>query len=253
MKLQRQYISICKSRIQKILLRRSFSKFATPLINDLPASGIREIMSKADELQSQGTTIIYLNVGQPNFDSPIEAVKSAAESVSTGATKYSPNDGQIPLRAEIAARYCRNNIPTTIDQIVVTTGSSLSLFSILACTLQTGDECLVPFPGFPNYHQAVHLMKATPVPYITNRDSGYFPTVDQIASLITPRTKCLLLCNPGNPTGASFSRDLVEQLVKLTHERNILLISDGMYYFAIFVTLSFKYNNFFVYEYRDIW
>ena len=154
---------------------------------------------------------------------------ASAEAVSTGSTKYSPNDGLLSLRTEIAARYSRSGIPTTIDQIVVTTGSTLSLFSVLACSLQSGDECLVPFPGFPNYHQIIHLMNATPVPYTTDRVSGYCPTVDQIAQLITPKTKCLLLCNPGNPTGVSFSRDLVEQLVKLTREKNILLISDEIY------------------------
>lgn len=166
-------------------------------------------------------------MGQPNFESPKEAVLASANAVSAGTTKYSPNDGQILLRTEIASRYTRHGVPTSLDQILVTTGSALSLFSILASTLQAGDECLIPLPGFPNYHQVVSLMNAVPVPYVTDRRSGYCPTVDQIASLITPRTKCLLICNPGNPTGASFSRDLVEQLVKLTREKNILLISDG--------------------------
>lgn len=133
------------------------------------------------------------------------------------------------MRQEICEYYNKKGVPTTPNQIVVTSGSMLSMFSLMMIILRPGDECLIPFPGFPNYFQTTTMLHAKAVPYVTDMSSNYLPTIESLEKLITPKTKCMILCNPGNPTGALFPENLVREIVELTKERNIFLISDEVY------------------------
>lgn len=109
----------------------------------------------------------------------------------------------------------------------MTLGTMLSMFSLFRAVLEPNDDCLIPFPGFPNYYQSIKLLNANAIPYITTAAENYLPTIESLEKLITSKTKCLVICNPGNPTGANFDKKLVEDIVKLTRSKGIYLISDG--------------------------
>lgn len=210
-------------------IKRQFSIYASTTINELPNSGIREIMSKAAHMEKNGGKVIHLEVGQPNFPSPTPAIDATIKALQDGKTTYVSNDGIIELKNEICLKYQRMGIATSANQVVVTTGSMLSMFSLFLAIIRSGDECLVPFPGFPNYYQTITMLKGQSIPYITTKESEFLPTVNQIAGLITPRTRCIVLCNPGNPTGALYDSNLLEGILQLAREKNIYVISDEIY------------------------
>jgi aspartate/methionine/tyrosine aminotransferase len=178
-------------------------------------------------MEKQGINIIHLEVGQPNFPTPPHVIEATIAALRDGHTKYVANDGIAALKEEVSLQYYNKGIPTTPEQIVVTSGSMLAMYTLMAACLTRGDECLLPFPGFPNYQQGVVMAGATAVPYVTDSSSGYLPTIAALEGLVTPRTRMMVLCNPGNPTGACYPRELVRDIVHLTSCRGIFLISDG--------------------------
>jgi aspartate/methionine/tyrosine aminotransferase len=176
---------------------------------------------------SLGRKIIHLEVGQPNFNPPARVIASTINALRDGHTTYIPNDGDRRLREVISKHYSTKMIPTSMNQIVVTAGSMLSMFSLFSILLKPDDECLIPSPGFGNYLQGIAMVHAKPVPYPTSTSTQYLSTVTAIENVINERTKCLVICNPGNPTGAVYDRDLLRDLVVLTKKHQIFLISDG--------------------------
>jgi aspartate aminotransferase len=186
-------------------------------------------MSKGAELELKfpAHPVIHLEVGQPNFETPKHVIDATIHSLLKGETTYSPNNGTTVLREAVANKYNRDGYPTNTDQIVVTVGSSLSLYSLLMIILAPGDGCLVPLPGFPNYTAALTMLGASPIPYLLTPSSGYLPTIESLQAATTPLTRCIVLCNPGNPTGASYPKELLGEVIKWAHARNIFVLSDG--------------------------
>jgi len=156
-------------------------------------------MSTCMELERQHPLkrFIHLEVGQPNFNTPPHIIEATYKALQDGSTKYVPNNGTHSLREVIAEKYSSMSIPTSSEQVVVTVGSSLSLFSLVAAIMQPGDECLVPLPGFPNYQSALSIMRAVSVPYLCTLSNNYLPTLDIIQKQVTSKTKCIIICNPG--------------------------------------------------------
>jgi aspartate/methionine/tyrosine aminotransferase len=177
--------------------------------------------------ESPHSPVIHLEVGQPNFATPQHVVEATVRALHEGHTNYNPNNGLLSLRESIVQTYIRRGFPTSVDQIVVTVGSSLSLFSLLITLLKPSDECLLPIPGFPNYQAAIAMTGGVSVPYLCHPNQGYLPTLEGIASRCTPRTRCLILCNPGNPTGATYPESMLKEILLWAHARDIFVISDG--------------------------
>ena len=175
--------------------------------------------------------VIHLEVGQPNFNTPTHIVQATIQSLSSGQTTYIASNGLLSLREAIASRYstARRPVPTSVPQIIVTTGAMAAMFSLFTTLLSKGDECLVPIPGFPNYQQTISLIGAKSVPYLCKVENNYLPTLSDLESLVTSRTKCIVICNPGNPTGACFDRKLVGDIVRFAKRNNLFLISDEIY------------------------
>lgn len=186
-------------------------------------------MSRAAELELAypKEKVIHLEVGQPNFATPKHIVQSAKDALDEGRTTYSPNAGVLRLREAIADRYTKKGYPTKVEQVIVTVGSSLSLYSLLVTILCPGEECLVPFPGFPNYQQAVAMVGGNTVPYLCNVNEAFIPTLEEIKSRVTQKTKCIILCNPNNPTGATYPPKLLEEIILWARREQIFVISDG--------------------------
>lgn len=179
------------------------------------------------DIESPLNPVIHLEVGQPNFKTPVFIVEATIKALQDGHTTYNPNNGVLSLRKAIASKYCDSGYDTQTEQIVVTVGSSLSLFSLLVTLLQPGDHCLLPLPGFPNYQAAVAMVRGHCVPYVCLPSDNYLPTLRGIQQQATEKTKCIILCNPGNPTGSTYPTHLLRSIVQWAHSKNIFVISDG--------------------------
>jgi aspartate/methionine/tyrosine aminotransferase len=189
-------------------------------------SGIREMR----DLAAQMTDVVDLAIGEPDMITPAAIGEAAGRAAADGFTKYTATNGLPSLRNALVDKLARQNrITASAAQIVVGTGAACSLSTSLLAVLEAGDEVLVPDPGWPNYTNLVKLAGATAVNYPLARADGYLPDVAALARLVTPRTRVLLINNPGNPTGAVFSRDLVSELVAFAARHDIFLLTDEVY------------------------
>ena len=192
----------------------------------MPRSAIREIMA----LAAGRKDVIHLEVGEPDFGTPPAIVEAAFEKVRAGATRYTPNAGVMPLRELIARRAsARAGVAIAPEQVIVTTGAIGALFTAVFLLADPGDEVLIPDPGWPNYDSICHLAGAKGVRYVMRAENGFVPDPDELARLVTPATKAIMLNSPGNPTGAVFPRAQMQAIGRLARERGICLISDEIY------------------------
>jgi aspartate aminotransferase/aminotransferase len=193
---------------------------------DIPRSGIREIMALSAEVED----VIHLEVGQPDFPTPAHIVEATCRYVREGHTKYVANAGVPELRAA-AARYFqqKTGVATTSENILITQGAVMSVATACLALLEPGDEVLLPDPGWPNYMMAVSLLHGTPVYYNLRPEDQFLPSIDEVESLVTPRTKLLLTCNPSNPTGQVITPELTRELMELARRHDLFVLSDEIY------------------------
>jgi aspartate aminotransferase/aminotransferase len=197
----------------------------------MPRSAIREIMA----LAAGRRNVIHLEVGEPDFSTPSHIIDAAFAAARAGWTKYSPNAGLQTLRQRVAERISRAwQRDASADRIVITTGAIGALHSALMSVIDPGDEILIPDPGWPNYEAIVHLAGATPVRFAQTAARGFLPDPAEIARLVTPRTKALLINTPSNPTGAVFSAALMADIAEIVRASGIYLVSDEIYEDIVF-------------------
>jgi aspartate/methionine/tyrosine aminotransferase len=189
-------------------------------------SAIREVFDAANRIPDA----IRLEIGEPSFHTPRFVVDAALEAARAGHTGYTPNGGYASLREALAAKIERvDGFAVEPVQVVVTPGAMIALFSIYLALLEPGDEVLLPTPGFPNMDEMVRLLGGEPVFYDLVRDAGFVPSREQLAPLVTSRTKAIFANTPGNPTGAVFPAETVRGLAELAAETGVWLISDEVY------------------------
>ena len=192
----------------------------------MPGSGIREIVHLALTMPD----VIRLEVGEPNFPTPIHIVEAAYQAANAGFTKYGPSGGLQTLRELLAGRVSRvNGYPVTAAQVNISVGGVQGILAALSALLDPGDEVLIPDPAWPNYEMAILLREAVPVHYPLYIEHGFVPQTEHIESLITPRTKLMIINSPSNPTGAVFPRETIESLVALAQRHDLYLLSDEVY------------------------
>ena len=206
---------------------RAFSRRAEAM----PRSAIREIMA----LAAARPEVIHLEVGEPDFGTPEHIVSAAFAAVRAGATKYTGNAGRLELRERIAARVrARTKAAVDAEHVIVTVGAIGALYTALMAILDPGDEVLIPDPGWPNYEAIAVLAGARPIRYALPAGNGFMPDPDDLASLVGPRTKALLVNSPGNPTGAVFPADIVAAIGALSDRTGIHVVSDEIYEDIVF-------------------
>lgn len=197
----------------------------------MPRSAIREIMALAAERPN----VIHLEVGEPDAGTPPHIINGAFEAARSGWTKYSANAGLPALRAMMAERVGRAwGTRLAADQVVITTGAIGALYSALMSVIDAGDEVLIPDPGWPNYEAIVYLAGATPIRFTQPATRQFLPDPGEIARLISPRTKAILINSPGNPSGAVFPRSLMEDIIAIARRTGIYVVSDEIYEDIIF-------------------
>ncbi|MGI8644202.1 MAG: pyridoxal phosphate-dependent aminotransferase [Thermomicrobiales bacterium] len=194
-----------------------------------------EVLVRAKALEAQGRDIIHLEIGEPDFETPRNIIDAGCEALKSGWTHYGPSAGQPDLR-EAIANYVNTSRGTSFDadQVVVTPGGKPVMFFAILALLEAGDEAIYPDPGFPIYGSMIDFSGATAVPIPLREEREFALDVDELASLITPKTKLLIINSPGNPTGGVLDRDDLEAIAKLAVDHDLIVLSDEIYSELIF-------------------
>ncbi len=191
--------------------------------------------AKANAMRDQGIDVISFSAGEPDFDTPDHIKKAASDALAKGQTKYTPASGLLALRKAVAAKFQRDNgLTYDPSQIVVSCGAKHSLYNVMQAILEEGDEAIIPAPYWVSYPAMVKCAGATPVIVQTTEKNGLKMTAAQLREAITPRTKCLILCSPSNPTGMVYTEAELKALADVVVEKGILVISDEIYEKLIF-------------------
>jgi aspartate aminotransferase len=189
-----------------------------------------EVSARARALEAEGRSIIHLQIGEPDFDTPAHVREAAKRALDDGATHYAPFPGIPELRRAIAADVnARKSVAADPSQVFVTVGGKgVMLYAILGL-VDPGDEVIVPDPGYPIYESLTRFVGATPVPIPIRMTHDFRLDVDELASLITPRTRLLILNSPANPTGGVLTRDDVERIAELAQAHDLWVMTDEIY------------------------
>ncbi|MFT5300939.1 MAG: aspartate aminotransferase [Mariniblastus sp.] len=195
----------------------------------LPASPIRKLVPFAEAAKNRGTTVYHLNIGQPDIETPpqfFEAITNANLKV----LAYSHSAGIEPLRDQIAAYYTRLGHEISKDQVLVTTGASEALNFVFAALMNPGDEVIIPEPFYANYLSFSLGNNGVVVPVTSGVEADFaLPAIEDFEAKITEKTRAILICNPGNPTGVLYPREALEKLKAICEKHNLFLIADEVY------------------------
>ncbi|MCC7571933.1 MAG: aminotransferase class I/II-fold pyridoxal phosphate-dependent enzyme [Candidatus Methanofastidiosum sp.] len=193
---------------------------------------IRDVVEYARKLESKGDTILKLNIGDPlkfDFKTPepmVDAIINAARGSFNG---YEDSLGNTELRRVIAERESKNNGKIYLEDVVITAGVTEGVNLVFGATLEPGDEVLVPGPGYPTYTAYANYFGAIPIPYRTIEEENWNIDVQDLKSKITDRTKCIVIINPNNPTGATYSKKNLKEILDIAIEHDLFIISDEIY------------------------
>jgi len=189
-----------------------------------------EVLVRARALEAQGRSIIHLEIGEPDFDTPQHVIEAAVSALYRGYTHYTPSAG-IPELREAIARYISTSrgLSFTPDNVVVTPGGKPIMFFTILALVDEGDEVLYQNPGFPIYESMINFVGAKPVPMHLVETNGFQLDLDRLRQSITPRTRLLILNTPHNPTGAVIDREQLQEIARLAVEHDFWVLSDEIY------------------------
>ena len=196
---------------------------------NMPASPIRKLVPFAEGAKAKGRTVYHLNIGQPDIKTP-EVVRERIKTANIDVIEYSHSAGFQSYREGLATYYNGFGIDITHENILVTTGGSEALLFAFQTCFNDGDEVIIPEPFYANYNGFSRAANINVVPVTANIDSGFaLPPVSDFEALITEKTKGILICNPGNPTGYLYSKEELEQLRDLALKYDLFLFADEVY------------------------
>lgn len=197
----------------------------------VPFTGIRRVLEKANKLEAEGRKIVHFEVGQPDFDTPANIKEAAKKALDQGVTAYSSNYGDIRLRRAIAEKLERMNHlkvdPT--KEIMVTCGGEEAVAAALFALLEKGDEVLIADPSYIPYSSLTKIAEAEPVYIPLDEKNGYCFDLEKLEAAITNKTKLLILCTPGNPTGTMMDGESLRKLAEICCRHDILVLADEAY------------------------
>jgi aspartate aminotransferase len=195
----------------------------------MPESPIRKLVPFAEIAKKKGHKVFHLNIGQPDIKTP-EVAMNAIKNSNIEVLEYSHSAGFESYRKKLASYYTRQGLPIDLQDIIITTGGSEALMFAMGTTMDAGDEVIIPEPFYANYNGFSTASGVKVVPVISTIDEGFaLPPIADFEALITPKTKAILICNPGNPTGYLYSQDELMQLSALVKKYDLFLIADEVY------------------------
>jgi aspartate/methionine/tyrosine aminotransferase len=194
-----------------------------------------EVLNKARALERQGKNIIHLEIGEPDFDTPRNVVEAGVDALRKGWTHYAPSAGLPELRQTIAQYVSQTRgVKVTSDDVVIVPGGKPIMFFTILALIDEEDEVIYPNPGFPIYESMVNYVGGRAVAIRLREERDFSVDVDQLAALINPRTRLIILNSPQNPTGGVLDRRDIEQIARAIGDRNILVLSDEIYSRLVF-------------------
>ncbi|WP_299158711.1 pyridoxal phosphate-dependent aminotransferase [uncultured Tenacibaculum sp.] len=197
--------------------------------NSMPQSPIRKLVPFAETAKKNGTKVYHLNIGQPDIKTPqvaLDAVKNNTIEV----LSYARSEGSEEYRTKLANYYAKNDIHVNANNIIATTGGSEALLFTIGSITDPGDEIIIPEPFYANYNGFSTASGVNVVPVISKIEDNFaLPAIEDFEKLITSKTKAILICNPGNPTGYLYSEDEIEKLKQIVLKHDLFLIADEVY------------------------
>ncbi|MEM5564111.1 pyridoxal phosphate-dependent aminotransferase [Psychroserpens sp. AS72] len=195
----------------------------------MPESPIRKLVPYAEKAYKQGKTVYHLNIGQPDIKTP-QVAMDAVRVHSLDILAYTRSEGSEGYRTKIANYYANNDIHVKHDDIIVTTGGSEALLFAFGSVMDTDDEVIIPEPFYANYNGFSTASGVKVVPVISKIEDNFaLPPIEEFEKLITPKTKAILICNPGNPTGYLYSKEEIKKLANIVKKHDLFLIADEVY------------------------
>jgi len=195
----------------------------------VPASPIRKLVPFAEAAKKKGRIVYHLNIGQPDIETPQVAL-DAIKNNNLKVIEYSHSAGNESYRKGLAEYYEKFNIHLTVNDIIITTGGSEALILGFLTCLNPGDEIIIPEPFYANYNSFALTAGVIVKPVTSSIENGFaLPAISEFEKLITPKTKAILICNPGNPTGYLYTQSELEQLRDVVKKHNLYLFADEVY------------------------
>lgn len=192
--------------------------------------GAFDVLVKARALEAKGHSIIHMEIGEPDFPTPVNIVEAGRQALADGWTKYGATQGDPELREVIAELVSKTRgISVSEQNVVVTPGGKPILFFPLLALLEPGDEVLYPNPSFPIYESVIRYCGATPVPLPLVEERGFSLDLDMLRAKLSPRTKVLMINSPQNPTGGVIPEEDIRAIAELVRDRHIMVLSDEVY------------------------
>lgn len=193
---------------------------------------IRNIVAEAKKVEASGMKVRYLNIGDPiqfGFETPPHMIEAVTRALREGRNGYAPSVGIPAAREAVTAECISRGMPMTADRVVITSGTSEGIELALTALAEAGDEVLVPTPTYPLYTAVLAKIGARPVFYRTDADRGWQPDIDHVRSLVSPRTRALVVIDPNNPTGATYPAETRKALLEIADTANVPLLADEVY------------------------
>jgi aspartate aminotransferase len=195
----------------------------------MPESPIRKLVPYAEIAKKNGHKVYHLNIGQPDIKTP-EVAMNSIKNLDIKVLEYSHSAGFESYRTKLSQFYKNTGLPIDVADIIITTGGSEALLFAMGSTMDFGDEVIIPEPFYANYNGFSTASGVKVVPVISSIETGFaLPPIADFERLITPKTKAILICNPGNPTGYLYSKEEIMQLAELVKKHDLFLISDEVY------------------------
>ena len=195
----------------------------------MPESPIRKLVPYSEIAKKKGHKVYHLNIGQPDIETP-EVALNAVKNADITVLEYSHSAGFESYRNKLSQYYQTHGLPINTADIIITTGGSEALLFAMGSTMDQDDEIIIPEPFYANYNGFSTASGVKVVPVISTIDEGFaLPPISAFEKLITPKTKAILICNPGNPTGYLYSKDEILQLAEIVKKHDLFLIADEVY------------------------
>jgi aspartate aminotransferase len=196
---------------------------------EMPESPIRKLVPYSEIAKKKGHKVYHLNIGQPDIRTP-EVAMQAIKDADITVLEYSHSAGFESYRTKLSAYYKKNGLPVEVQDIIITTGGSEALLFAIGSTMDTNDEVIIPEPFYANYNGFAVASGVKVIPVTTTIDTNFeLPKIEEFEKLITPRTKAIMICNPGNPTGKLYSHNDILKLAEVVKKHDLFLIADEVY------------------------
>jgi len=195
----------------------------------MPQSPIRKLVPYAEKAKKEGVRVIHLNIGQPDIKTPKVAL-DAVRNHTLEVLEYSRSEGSEEYREKLAGYYADNDIHINAEDIIITTGGSEALAFTMGSIMDADDEIIIPEPFYANYNGFATAAGVNVVPVTSHIDDNFaLPPIEQFEKLITPKTRAVLICNPGNPTGYLYTKEEIKKLAAIVKKHDLFLVADEVY------------------------